>query len=86
MSHLFIIPNMTFQNQIVFKILSKLTGLQEKKVTDLYIFCEVNLCVTLIHYPKYDIPASNSLQDIKQNHWPIKLTYKCFTRSIFVSH
>ena len=50
---------------------------------------EVNLCVTLIHYPKYmyNISPSNSLQDIKQNHWTIKyrsLTYIYLMRSIFV--
>ena len=53
-----------FIHQISFKILSK--------VTDLYIFYKVNLCVTLIHYVKYDLHPSNSLQDIGQNHWTMK--------------
>ena len=54
-----------------------------------HIFYEVNLCVTLIYYPKYNISPSDSLQDIKQNHWTIKyrsLTYIYLMRSIFVSH
>ena len=53
-----------------------------------HIFYEVDLCVTLMHYPKYNISPSNSLQDIKQNHWIIKywsLTYIYLMRSIFVS-
>ena len=58
-------------------------------VSDPHLFSEANLCVTLIHYPKYNIPPSNSLQDIKQNHWTTKymsLTYIYSMRSIFVSH
>ena len=31
-------------------------------VCDPHLFNEVNLCVTLIHYPKYNIPPSNSLK------------------------
>ena len=60
-----------------------------KYVTDPYIFYKVDLWVTLIHYPKYNISPSNSLQDIKQNRWTIKyrsLTYIYFVRSIYVSH
>ena len=54
-----------------------------------HIFYEFDLCVTLIHYPKYNISLSNSLQDIKQNHWTIKyrsLTYIYLMRSMFVRH
>ena len=40
-------------------------------VTDLHIF-NVNLCVTLIDYRKYDIPPSNSVEGIKQSHWTMK--------------
>ena len=43
----------------------------------------------LLHYPKYIIPPSNSLQDIKQNCWTSQyrsLTNICFLMSIFVSH
>ena len=87
-SHWSIITSMTFLHQIVLKILSKITGLQNK-VINLHIFYEVNLCVTLIHYHKYDIPPSNSLQDIKQSNWTAKyrsLTCIYFIRLIFVSH
>ena len=61
----------------------------EIQVTDPYIFYKVNLWVTLIHYPKYNISPSNSLQDMKQNHWTIKyrsLTYIYLIRSIYMSH
>ena len=54
-------------------------------VTDPHIFYEVDLCVTLIYYPKYNTSPSNSIQDIKQNHWTIKyrsLTYIYSMRSI----
>ena len=38
-----------------------------------YIFYEVNFCVILIHYPKYDLhPPSNSPLDVRQNHWTMK--------------
>ena len=33
-----------------------------KKVIDLHIFSEIGLCVTLIHYPKYNSSPSDSLQ------------------------
>ena len=49
----------------------------------------VSLCVTLIQYIKYDLHPSNSLQDIRQNHWTMKymsLTQICLMRSTFVSH
>ena len=49
-----------------------------------HIFYNVDLWVTLIHYPKYNISPSNSLQDIKQNRWTIKyrsLTYIYLIRS-----
>ena len=38
---------------------------------------------------QYDLHPSNSLHDIRQNHWPMKyrsLTYLNFMKSIFVSH
>ena len=44
----------------------------EIQVTDPHLFHEANLYVTLIHYPKYNIPPSNSLQYITQNHWTTK--------------
>ena len=34
-----------------------------KYVTDLHIFYEVNLCVTLTHYSKFGILPSNSIQE-----------------------
>ena len=58
-------------------------------VTDPHLFYEVDFCVTPIHYPKYNISPSNSLQDMKQNHSAIKqrsLTYIYLMRTIFVSH
>ena len=81
-SHWSIIQNIIFLHQTVFKILSKIIRPQN-------IFYEVNLCVTLIHYPKYDLQPSNSFQNIRQNHWPMKYRsqiYIYFMRSIFVSH
>ena len=59
-----------------------------KSLTHIY-FYKVDLWVTLIHYPKYNISPSNSLQDMKQNRWTIKyrsLTYINFVRAIYVSH
>ena len=56
---------------------------------DPHIFYEIDLCVTLIHYPKYNISPSNNLPDKKQNHLTIKyrsLTYIYLMRSISVSH
>ena len=44
----------------------------EIQVTDPHIFYKVDLGVTVIHYPKYNFSPSNSLQDMKQNHWTIK--------------
>ena len=44
--------------------------------------------VTLIHYPKYNVSTSDSLQDMKQNCWTIKywsLTYIYLVRSNYVS-
>ena len=55
--------------------------------TDPHIFYKVDLWVTLIHFPKYNISQSKSLQDVKQN--PIKyrsLTYIYLIRSIYASH
>ena len=43
----------------------------------------------MIHYPKYNVSPSNSLQDMKQNRWAIKyrsLTYIYLIRSMNVSH
>ena len=45
---------------------------------DIHILGSRTPYVTLIHYPKYNISPSNSLQDMMQNHWTIKyrsLTY-----------
>ena len=59
----------------------------EIQVTDPHIFYMVDLWVTLIHYPKYNISPSNNLQDMKQNRWTIKyrsLTYKYLVRSIYI--
>ena len=42
------------------------------QVTDLHILDKVNLCVTLIHYTKYDVHPSNNLEGIKQNHYTMK--------------
>ena len=84
--HWSISPNMMFIHQISFKI-SKNTD--TKYVTDLYIFYEINLCVTLIHYIKYDLHPSDSLQDLRQIHWTIKyrsLTHIGLIRPTFVSH
>ena len=61
----------------------------EIQVTDPHIFYMVDLWVTLIHYPKYNVSPSNNLQDMKQNRWTIKhrsLTYIYLVRSNYVSH
>ena len=59
-------------------------------VTAPYIFNKVDLWVTLIHYPKYNVSPSNSLQDMKQNCWTIHyrslIYYRYLVRSIYVSH
>ena len=58
-------------------------------VTDPQIFYKVDLWVTLIYNPKYNISPSNNLQGIKQNRWTIKyrlLTYIYLIRTIYVSH
>ena len=58
-------------------------------VTDPHIIYKVDLWVTVIHYPKYNVSPSNSLQDMKQNLWTIKyrsLTYIYLIRSMYVSH
>ena len=46
--------------------------IRQNQRIDLHILYEVNLCVTLIHYLKSDIPQSNSLQNVKQSHWTKK--------------
>ena len=83
-----IIPSTTLLHQIIFKMLSKITGLPNIGHWPIpYIFDEVNLCVTLMHYPKYDVYPSNNLGDIKQYHWTTiyrSVTYIHFMRSIFV--
>ena len=56
-------------------------------VTDPQIFYDVDLGVTLIYYPKYNISLLNSFQDMNQNNWTMKyksLTYTYLMRSIFV--
>ena len=53
---------------------------------------KVDLCVTLIHYPTCmtnDIHPSNSLENIRQNHWTMKyrsLTHTYFRKSIFLPY
>ena len=56
------------------------------KVINLHIFYKVNLCATLVDYPKYDIPPSNtcSLEDTKQNQWTAK--YRSLTNIYFMSY
>ena len=63
----------------------------EMYVTDPHTFYVVNLCITWIQYSSYEIYPSNSLQDIRQNHWTMK--YRSLTyinvysfSSMFVSH
>ena len=59
-----IIQNVTFLYQTVFRILSKTID-YEIKLTDLRIlFYEVNLCVKLIYYPKYDFQAKSKDHEI----------------------
>ena len=53
------------------------------------MFYKIDLWVTAIHYPKYNVSPSNSHQDMKQNRWTIKyrsLTYIYLVRSMYVSH
>ena len=60
-----------------------------RSLTYIYIFYEVNLHVTLIHYPKYDLHPSNNHQDIRQTHWTMKYRLRihiCFMRPTFVLH
>ena len=52
-------------------------------VADPHIFHKVDLWVTLVHYPKYKISPSNSLQDMKQNRCSIK--YRSLTYTYFIS-
>ena len=64
---------MIFIRQIV-QIESKICGLRNMSHLPTYMFG----CQSLVHYPKYDMPPSNSLEDFKQNHWTTKyslLTY-----------
>ena len=49
----------------------------------------VNVCVTLNQYLQYSIHPSNSLQDIRRNHWTMKcrsLTHIHLMRQIFALH
>ena len=58
-------------------------------VTYPHIFYKADLWVTLIHYSKYNISPSNSLQDMKQNCCTIKyrsLTHIYLIRSIYRPH
>ena len=71
-SHQSIIPR--FSPQMIFKILSKITGPRNISHWPTYNN-EVNLCVALIHYPIYDIHPSNTLEDIRQNHWTMKYIF-----------
>ena len=67
----------------------KAKSMKYMSLTHRRIFYKVDLWVTLIHYPKYNISPSNSHQDMKQNCWTIKyrsLTYIYLIRSIYVSH
>ena len=70
MKSIFVSHWSTFVHQIDLKILSKTLN-HEKQVTDLHTFIR-SIFVSLIHYPKYDIPPSNNHHDIKQNHWTLK--------------
>ena len=57
-------------------------------VIDPHIVYKVNLSVTWIYYPKYNISQLNS-QEMKQNHWTIKyrsLTYINLKGQSDVSH
>ena len=54
----------------------------------IYIY-KMDLWVAEIHYTKYNVSPSNSLQDMKQNRWTIKyrsLTYIYLVRSMYLSH
>ena len=78
----------TDQLSKIYRYIKKITGPLNIGHWPMY-FYEVNLCVTRIYYPKYDLRLSNSFQDIRQNHWTMKyrsLTYIYFMRSIFVPH
>ena len=89
-SHQSIIPNMTFIPQII-KILSKITGPKNIGHWPTYNN-EVNLCVTLTHYPTYDIHSSNTLEDINPSHavrdlsrvrqYPLWLLFTAFVDSV----
>ena len=56
----------------------------EIQVTDLHIFYKVDLWVTLIHYRKYNISPSKSLQDMTIKYR--SLTYIYLIRSVYVTH
>ena len=62
---------------------------QEIYVTDPHIFYKVDLCVTLIHYPKYNISPLKRLQDMKDNCCTVKYRSRTniyLIRSIYASH
>ena len=60
-SHWSIITRITFLHNIVFKLLSKVTGPQNIGHLPTYISRDQSLCHTDPFYTKYDIPPSNSL-------------------------
>ena len=84
-----IITHMTFIHQILYKRYKAKSLDNEIYVIDPHIFHEINLCATLIHYFKYKIAPSHSLQDMKQNYWKVKyrsLTYIYLMGPIIVLH
>ena len=70
-SHRITISSTTLIHQVVFMCNTKSLDL-EMYVTDPHIFYVVNLCITWIQYSNYDINPSNSLPDLKQNHWTME--------------
>ena len=73
---------------IVFYNVDIWVTLKSRSLTHI-VFYNVDIWVTLIHYHKHNISPSNSLWDMKQNHWTIKyrsLTYTYLMRLIFASH
>ena len=70
-SHWSIIPTMMFIHHIILKILSKITRPWNIGHADLFYF-EVKVWVTCLIIWKYGTHASNSLGNIRQNHWDMK--------------
>ena len=71
-SHWSIIPTMMFIHQIILKILSKITSPWNIVHVDLYLFFRAKFGSHCLIIWKYDTHASNSLGDIRQNHWTMK--------------